>query len=333
MIDIRKLTYKLIAILEDGSKLDISRATEDLGWEEGENELAMRLSFTVYNTLYQGKSLSELLKPGCLVTVIADWGDGTEEVARGIIMDWDTDVSNSTDTLSILAYDELFYLQKSQDNRYITAGTGTKTAITGILKDWGIPLGKYDGPDISHAKTLFKNDYLADIITDLLETAAKQGKDTYVVRASKGKVSVLKTGSNQDVYHFDEDSNLTVTKDAIHTQNLVTRVKIIGKEDSKGRQPVQAVLDGQIQYGIRQRIYNRKENDKLSAAKAEAQKIIDEDGKPEHKISFQAPDVPMLRKGDQIHAKTRTQEGYFIVQSIQHNAAEASMTMSVKLLE
>ena len=38
MIDIRKLTYKLVAILEDGTQLDISRAAEDLGWEEGEGE-------------------------------------------------------------------------------------------------------------------------------------------------------------------------------------------------------------------------------------------------------------------------------------------------------
>ena len=57
MIDVRKLTYKLVAILEDGTQLDISRATEDLGWEEGEGEIAMRLSFTVHNAKYQGQPL------------------------------------------------------------------------------------------------------------------------------------------------------------------------------------------------------------------------------------------------------------------------------------
>ena len=105
MIDIRKLTYKLVAILEDGTQLDISRAAEDLGWEEGEGEIAMRLSFTVHNAKYQGQPLSQLIKPGCIAAIIADWGDGTDEVARGTIVDWDTSNSGSSDTFSVLAYD------------------------------------------------------------------------------------------------------------------------------------------------------------------------------------------------------------------------------------
>lgn len=329
MIDIRKLTYKLVAILEDGTQLDISRAAEDLGWEEGEGEISMRLSFTVYNAKYQGQRLSQLIKPGCMAAVIADWGDGTDEVARGTIVDWGTNNSGSSDTFAVLAYDELFNLQKSQDNRYITAGTGTKAAISAVFSDWGIPMGEYTGPDIAHAKTLYKNEFLADIIGDLLDTAVKQGGDKCVVRASKGAASVLKLGSNGTIYHFDEDTSLTVTKDSISTQNLITRVKVVGKEDAEGRQPVEAIIDGRTEFGIRQRIYNRQEDDDLGTAKVEAQKIIDENGEPETTISFQSPDVPTVRKGDKIHAKTRTREGYFIIKSIQHNAAAATMTMGV----
>ena len=329
MIDIRKLTYKLVAILEDGTQLDISRAAEDLGWEEGEGEIAMRLSFTVHNAKYQGQPLSQLIKPGCITAIIADWGDGTDEVARGTIVDWDTSNSGSSDTFSVLAYDELFNLQKSQDNRYITAGTGTKAAISAVFSDWGIPLGEYTGPDVAHAKTLYKNEFLADIIMDLLDTAVKHGAEKYVVRASKGAASVLKLGSNETIYHFDEDTSLTVTKDAFSTQNLITPVKVVGKEDAEGRQSAEAVIDGRTEFGIRQRIYNRQEDDDLGTAKAEAQKILDEYGEPENTISFQAPDVPTIRKGDKIHAKTRTREGYFIIKSIQHNAATASMTMGV----
>lgn len=329
MIDIRKLTYKLVAILEDGTQLDISRAAEDLGWEEGEGEISMRLSFTVHNAKYQGQPLSQMIKPGCIAAIIADWGDGTDEVARGTIVDWDTSNSGSSDTFAVLAYDELFNLQKSQDNRYITAGTGTKAAISAVFSDWGIPMGEYTGPDMAHAKTLYKNEFLADIIMDLLDTAVKHGGDKYVVRASKGAASVLKLGSNETIYHFDEDTSLTVTKDAISTQNLITRVKVVGKEDAEGRQSAEAIIDGRTEFGIRQRIYNRQEDDDLGTAKAEAQKILDEHGEPENTISFQAPDVPTIRKGDKIHAKTRTREGYFIIKSIQHNAATATMTMGV----
>lgn len=329
MIDIRKLAYKLVAILEDGTQLDISRAAEDLGWEEGEGELSMRLSFTVQNAKYRGQPLSQLMKPGCIVAVIADWGDGTDEVARGTIVDWDTSNSGSSDTFAVLAYDELFNFQKSQDNRYITAGTGTQAAITAMFNDWGIPLGEYKGPNIPHAKTLYKNEYLGNILGDLLETAEKQGGPKCVTRASKGAVSILPLGSNEVVYHFDEDSSLTVTKDKISTQNLITRVKVVGKEDADGRQNVEALIDGKTEYGIRQRIYTRQEDDSLATAKTEAQKVLDENGDPENTISFQSPDVPVVRKGDKIHVTTRTRDGNFIIKSIQHNAANGTMTMSV----
>nr|WP_325297162.1 hypothetical protein [uncultured Dysosmobacter sp.] len=333
MIDIRKITYKPVAVLEDGTQLDISRAAEDLGWEEGEGELALRLSFTVHNAKYQGKYLSQLIKPGCVVAIICDWGDGTEEVARGTIVDWDTNRSGSADTFSVLAYDELFSFQQSQDNRYITAGTGTKAALSALFGDWGIPLGEYKGPDVPHAKTLYKNEYLSDITADLLDTAHKQGGPKAFLRAAKGSVSVLPLGGNETIYHFDEDTTLEVTQDKISTQNLVTRVKVVGKEDSSGRQAAEAIIDGKTEYGIRQRIYNRQEDDSLATAKAEAQKIIDEEGEPETSISFQAPDVPPIRKGDKIHAATRSRTGFFLVKSIQHNAANGSMTMGVEPTE
>ena len=84
MIDARKLKYKIIGILEDSTQLDITGATEDQGWEEGEGELALRINLTVHSTKYRGQYLSDILKPGCIVAIVADWGDGTEEVAPGL---------------------------------------------------------------------------------------------------------------------------------------------------------------------------------------------------------------------------------------------------------
>lgn len=333
IVDIKKLTYKPIAILESGTQLDISEATEDLGWEEGEDELSMRTSFTVHNAKYNGKYLSELIKPGCIVAIMADLGSGDEEVARGSVVDWDASESSSQDTFGVLAYDELFCLQSSQDNRYITAGTGTKAALTAIFSDWGIPLGEYKGPDVSNAKTPFKDEYLSDIITQLLDAAAKQGAMKCIVRAAKGAVSVFPKGSNSTIYHFDEDSSLEVSRDKLSTQSLVTRVKVVATEDSAGRQAVEAVIDGQTKYGIRQRIYNRKEDDSLATAKAAAQQIINENGTPKRTTSVQGPDVPTIRKGDKVHIKTRTLNGYFLVKSVQHNAADGSMTMGIEPFE
>ena len=140
-----------------------------------------------------------------------------------------------------------------------------------------------------HAKTLYKNEYLSDITADLLDTAHKQGGPKAFLRAAKGSVSVLPLGGNETIYHFDEDTTLEVTQDKISTQNLVTRVKVVGKEDSSGRQAAEAIIDGKTEYGI--------------------------------------------RKGDKIHAATRSRTGFFLVKSIQHNAANGSMTMGVEPTE
>lgn len=330
-IDIRKLKYRLILVTASGKQIDATQAAESIGWEEGDAELAMRIGFTLHNTVYGGSRLSSLAQPGCIVVVIADWGASSEEVARGTIVDWEPGyIGSASTTFDVIAYDELFNLQQSQDNRYYSAGTGTKAAVTGIFNDWGVPIEKYDGPDVAHAKTPFKNEFLSNILLQLLDDAAKKGGAKCIVRASKGKVSVLPKGSNKTIYHFDEDSNAVLARDKISTADLVTRVKVVGKEDSEGRQPVEAVLDGSTQYGIRQRIQNRAEDDTLATAKGAAQDILDEFGKPTRTIVLESPDVPVVRKGDKVHVKAGTLNGYFITKSVRHDASSMSMTMELE---
>lgn len=95
-----------------------------------------------------------------------------------------------------------------------------------------------------HAKTPFKNEYISDMIEQLLDDAVKQGAEKCIIRASKGTVSVLPEGGNDTIYHFDEDGSIEVTKDKVSIQGLITRVKVVGKEDSEGRQAVEAIVDG-----------------------------------------------------------------------------------------
>lgn len=333
MIDVSKIKYQLLLVTESGKEIDITRATEDLGWEEGEAELALRTSFTLANTTYNGQLLSSLAKPGCLIAIIADWGTGKEEVARGKIVEWDPQFSSSGNIVGITAYDDLINLQASQDNRYYSAGTGTKSAIAAIFTDWGIPVGEYKGPDVAHAKTLFKAEYLSDIIIQLLDDAKKKGGASCIVRSAKGKVSVLPEGGNTTIYHFTEDKNVEIARDMMSITTLVTRVKVVGKEDSEGKQAVDAVVDGLTNYGIRQQIYVRDEDDTLATATAAAKDIIDTVGKPDHVRTINAPDIPTIRKGDKVHIQAGTLNGYYIVTSIRHNASGATMSMDIKELE
>lgn len=328
MLRIGTVKYGLHLLTETGVSYNLLGACDALGWEEGEGELALRISVTLFNGKVKGVPLEQLAKPGCVLVVLADLGDGEREVARGSIQEWNPDDSSSSNTLALTAYDELFPLSKSQDNRYVTAGTGTKTALLAIFDDWKIPQGDYRGPDIPNPKTAYKNAMVADIALDLLKTAKKQGQGDYLIRMEQGKVSVLPQGSNETVWHFEEDV-LESTGHSSSIAELVTRVKVTGTEDKDGRAPVEAVLDGRTEFGIRQKLVTRSKNDSLSTAKAEAQTILDEAGKPVESISLQAPDIPTLRKGDKIHAQTRRINGYCLVKSVRHSVANKSMSLSV----
>lgn len=330
MIDISRLSYKVYAILADGRQLNITGALTSCGWDESEGEISTRLSMTAANTAFEGKPLSSIIVPNTLIVIMAGAGGSEKEVARGFVTDWGPTRGSGNKSMSLTAYDELFNLQHSQDDRYLPAGTGTKSAITAIFTDWGIPVGEYKGPDAVHAKTVFKAQYLSDIILSLLDDAEKHGAEKYVVRASAGKASILPIGSNQDVYHFAQDSNTVTTSDKISTSALVTRVKVMGLADDDGKASPEAILDGKTEYGIRQRIYNRSSDDTLETAKTAAQAILDEQGEPERTSSVTAPDVPFLRKGDKIHLDTETLRGYFIVKSIDHDIASRKMTLKVK---
>lgn len=333
MINIAKLTYRLYAVLADGRQVNITGAATAIGWNEGEQEISARTTATLANVPFDGKPLSSTIVPNTVIVITADDGTGEKEVSRGYVTEWGPTRSSGGNSFSVTCYDELFNLQQSQDDRYITAGTGTKSAITAVFDDWGIPVGEYKGPDVVHAKTLYKAQYLSDIILGLLDDAEKHGADKYVVRAEAGKASVRPIGSNETVYRFTENANTTMTADKISTSDLVTRVKVMGLADDDGKQSPEAIVDGMTEYGIRQQLYNRSEDDTLEMAKAAAQAIIDENGKPARTSTVEAPDVPFVRKGDMISLATTALNGFFIVTSINHDVTNRKMTMQVKPAE
>lgn len=60
----------------------------------------------------------------------------------------------------------------------------------------------------------------------------------------------------------------------ISTSGMVTRVKILGEADDDKRRPVEATVDGQTKYGIRQKIITRAKDDSLDEAKKTAKRLL-----------------------------------------------------------
>ena len=329
MIDISKIKYRLVVMTESKKQYNIKEFVEDLGWEENDGELATRISFTAKNEKTSAGLISSLAKPGCLVGVFATDGSIDEEVARGYVTNWKPLLSGSKDKVDITCYDELYNLEESQDLIYYSSGIGTKSAITQIFDNWQIPTEKYDGPDVTHGKLAYKTESLADVLLDILDDAKKKGGGDAFIRAAKGKVSVLQWGSNKTVYHFEVDNTKQVSH-KMSTAGMITRVKVIGQEDDDGRSSVEAVVNGQTKFGIRQKIYVRGKDDSVSDAQSAAQDIINDKGQVDEEITVQSPDIPFVRKGDLVHITAGTLNDYYFVKGLRHDADSMSMTMDLK---
>ena len=325
MIDLTKIQYRAIAVDGDGRQHDIRDCIMDFGWEENEGELSARISFTA-----KSGHLPGLANPGSLIAILASGGGIMDtEVARGYVASWEPVWQGSGDTLRCTCYDELYNLQKSHDNLYFPSGTRTRPAVEGILNACGIPVGKYQGPDVTHGKMKFNNRALADTILGLMDDAEKKSGRKCLVRASAGKAQVIPRGSNKEVYVFREDNTDSVGM-CISTASLVTRVKVIGQADDEGRSSVEATLDGLTEYGIRQKIYVRGSDETIEAAKSAAQEILGSEGRIKEELTVQGPDVPIVRKGDLVYLTARAAKGYYYVKGVRHDADSGSMSMDLE---
>ena len=327
-IDLSNISYKVVAILSDGTQIYLSSAAQNIAWEENESELAVRLNLTIRDVAYEGGRLATKLALCTVVYLYANWGMGEKEIFRGTIWEWQHSEMHD-DEIVITCYDQLYYLQKSQDNRYYAKGTGTKKIIMDICSAWKVPQGVYAGPDVKHKKILYKSKTIAAMIKDALADAKDLGGVEAFARSAAGKIDILPFGSNEDVFLFKVGENLSVSTDKYSMVNLVTRVVVTGKDDSKGRPKVVATIDGKTEYGILQ-TFHAKGDATTAEAKKAAQKIIDEKGKPTRTTTLRAPDFPLIRKGDKIYVETDAMKGYYYVKGVSHNATNGLMNMEVK---
>ena len=330
MIDVAKISYSLILFRPDGQRLDLQPFLRSLSWEENDGELAVRLEAELQNQqLAGGKWLHQLIPLGGQVFLYADWGSGQQEIFRGTVFVWDYRI-DPLGYFTITAYDQLIYLMKSEDDRFYKAGQTAKAIIQDIAGAWGIPLGDVQGPNIALAKQVFRGDTLADMISSVLNEAKKKGGGKWIVRSKQGKIDVIRPGQNSPVYLFTADTNVESIEDRQDIEELVTRVKIVGAEDSEGKAPVVAQLDGRTEFGTLQEVVYQRQYDTPEAAESAAKDILKERGQQRRERKVTAPDLPFLRKGDKVKVEAGTLIGYYIVSSVTHDATNRIMVMEVE---
>ena len=312
---------------ETGAVYDLTLALLALSWEEQEGELAQRARVTLLNFKLGASYLMQLVKINCVLRLYANWGAGRQKVFEGIIWDWDYNSAQNKE-LYVLAYDPMIRL-RSKDILYFSAGMSTPAIMENVCGAWGVPLDYQWDKQITHTKKIFNGEAVSDILIGLLNEVQRQTGERYVAYYKEGKLTVSGLGKNQEVYRLDS-RNAISTSDKLSIDNLVTRVKILGKADDDGRSSVEATVDGNLKFGVLQEVIRRDADKDIGSAKADAQAMLKERGKPTEEIRVNAPDLPFTRKGDLIEISAGNLIGMFYVRGVAHDAKRK--TMELRLL-
>lgn len=328
MIDSSSTRYDLVALPPVGRRVHLGPLLRGLQWEEQPGELAVRLQAQLHNEHTPAGRVHALLPNGAPLLLLADWGPGWQEVWRGTVRRWGPLTDGGRD-FSLTAYDQLFHLAKSKDDRYYPAGATGRHIITDIADAWSIPLGTIDGPDVAVAKSLFRSKTLAAMILDVLEQTKKRGGGRWIVRSAEGRVHVLRAGQNSPCYWLKADESVQEVEHEQSIEDLVTRVKIVGSAGDEQAAPVVAVLDGRTEFGVLQELVASSASDSPDSARQEAQDLLDERGKPIERRKVVGPDLPFLRRGDRVRVDAATLAGYYLVAGVQHNADARTMILEV----
>ena len=332
MIDPSKYKYKIVVSDAQGTQYDITSYAIKPSWEELEDELSTRMNFECKNDSETLGALSSIAAPGSWLSFQYSYNGGAyAEAVCGKIVDWNPATRSGGKTFKAKAYHCLYDLQESHDHVYFKKGTKTKTAIKKTLSKWGVGIASYDGPNVSHPKMVYSNERLGTAIVKILKEARKKGGVDAVLRASQTSVSVVRYGSNDTIYCFSEAENLTEVNHKISTAGMVTRVQIYGKKNKSGNAKVKATVNGSTEFGIRQKIIVQGNKEKLKDLKKEAKQTLADEGVEDENITVTLPDIPAVKKGDQVYLNTETVgEDYYIVVAVTHDMSSGLMTCTVK---
>jgi hypothetical protein len=327
MIDLAALKYDVELITENGDAYILNDALSGVTWEEHQGEIAQRANLSTMNFKIETSYLMSLTKLNCVILIYSIIEDNRQLVFQGNIWEWDY-TSAQNKNLTIIAYDDFKKLQQNRDFEYITAGLDTKSIVNKICGDRGVPVSYDWSVNITHEKKVFQRQTIAEMILTILNEASKQSGLKHAAYWKDGKLKITNYGGNKKVYTLKYDNSVS-TRDKLTMDNLVTKVKVIGVEDSDERRQVEAVVDGNLDFGVLQEIVVRDSDKTLAQAQAEANTILKERGKPDETIGYEGPDIPELRKGDLVELGAGNLIGEFYIEDVTHNATEKRMSLQL----
>ena len=298
----------------NSDKLDVfvDAVTTDLKLTENKNELAQKVTINLVNCMNGEYLLSELI--------------------------------NVCDT----CYDNLIYLQNSEDSYYYPAGWKTVDIFNDICSKWGIEI-VYNYESIEHKK-LPLSGKISTMFTDLLDRVKKKTGIKYVIRSAEDIIYIDRYGANANerVYEINRGENAISTASNISMEDVVTKIIFTGKADDDGKVSITGTLEGDTaKWGTLQKVIRddtedeksnkksdkEKEDSLYENARDEGQYILDEKGKPKETYEVTAINNPWIRKGELVKVGAGDMNFRYIVTSITHNAVNRQMNIDFELAD
>lgn len=328
-------TYKVFLQRDQEPDLNITELIISGSFSDSEGDSVGKLSLTlgqIYLEKYS-KYTDELITLGSVIKVKAN----DELVFFGKV--WDNDLSLSTSqTVSVVVYDDAQFLAKSKHSVVYNAGFKTSELVKDICSGAGYSV-HYDYPEITHDTIFNKDSTRIEEISDLLSKV--QAETNYakpVLKIKNNTVTITAQGSNEKVLVFTISDNNSSEADSFSQvsrsssiSDIITRVVIHGLEVEENMRPIDAIHTGKTEFGNIDYNYFTEKEDTLEQTRKKVQAIFDENGDVKHSFTFEAPDIPTLRKGDRIKIKnTGSFEGYFFILSITHDIKSKKMSFTAK---
>ena len=317
-------------IVNGSQKFDVTPLLQSIDISDREKEWACRATIDLMD--YKDNGLPDIVKYTSRVFIYADTGGGRQEVFRGFAWTGSSGHSLNDKTVRVMAYDNLIFMQESEDHIFYVEGKSTKAIISDICSRWGVNLS-YSYQSITHSKLALRGN-LSDIMTkDILDLVKDRTNQKYVVLSKKDTMYVAGLGQNASTYTFTVGNNAISTRKEWTKDGMVTKVVILGKEEEDVRAPVESTISGDTaSYGTLQKVITRDSNTTLADAKTEANNIIKKNGQPAVEYELKAIDVPWIRKGDRVNIKANNfSSTQFIVKSVNRSITNKSKDITLTL--
>lgn len=322
-----------VCLVDGDKKYNITPAVIDITMSHQDRQLAQSATITAANIkTASDKTICELMKVRKRIFIYANDGEKKEEVFRGWIWTEYHDSDMESSELKMKCYDNLIYLQQSEDSLYFSKGKTTSAIMKKICSKWGIKL-KFSYVSITHTKLVLKGTLSNIILSDILEKVRRKKGKRYVVYSKKNVMHIATMGANKKIYKIEKQNNAVEVRYQRSLDDVVTKVKILGNAKDSGRVPTVATVKGDTKkYGTLQKLETKSSDDSLSTAKKEAKYTIKEKGTPISEYTVTAPDIPWIKKGDKVYVEAGHITGKnLLVYGIERSISNKRKTMTLTL--